>query len=201
MIGCVLLLFTVSSTTHAQDLYFSGNVGLAIPSDSDLDYPGLPGNPEVESDNGLALALAAGYDFGNTRLECELTYQENDLDQAGYAGNDYDLCGDTSSFALLVNGYYDFVNQSRFTPFLSAGVGVAEVKVRDGEVNGTAITDIDDEDRVMAFQFSAGVGIAVSETLTVDVKYRYFGTEDAEIEDADIEYWSSNFYLGLRYVY
>ena len=182
-------------------MYFSGNVGLAIPSDSDIDYPSLPGTPEVEADNGLALALAAGYDFGNTRVECELTYQKNDLDKVSYTGNDYDLCGDASSFALLVNGYYDFVNQSAFTPFLSAGVGIAEVKVRDAEVVGTAITDLDDEDRVMAFQFSAGVGIAVSQTVTVDVKYRYFGTEDPELDDTDAEYWSSNFYLGLRYMY
>ena len=81
MIIAYVVLLSVSSFAYAApELYFSGNVGLAFPSDADFCTPLLAGNPEIESDNGLALAIAAGYDFGLTRIECELAWQKNDLD-------------------------------------------------------------------------------------------------------------------------
>jgi opacity protein-like surface antigen len=46
------------------------------------------------------------------------------------------------------------------------------------------------------------VGYALSEQTTLEVKYRYFATDDAEFEDGDyLEFESHNIYLGVRYTF
>ncbi len=169
-------------------------------SDSDITDSTVPGiTLDIESDTGLALGVAAGYDFGNNiRIEGEIAYQKNDLDKASLLGVDVDLTGDTSSLALLFNGYYDFANESAFTPFISAGLGIAKVEVNDFNVPGSGLPDSNDDDTVFAYQVGAGVGYAVNKKVTLDVKYRYFRTSDPDFDTATAEYSSHNLYAGIR---
>jgi len=44
-----------------------------------------------------------------------------------------------------------------------------------------------------------GGSYAATEQLSIDIQYRFFGTEDPEIDGMDIEYQSHNVMLGLRY--
>jgi hypothetical protein len=39
---------------------------------------------------------------------------------------------------------------------------------------------------------------AVTEKVTIDVKYRYFGTEDSEYDTKKAEFASNNFLFGVR---
>jgi len=192
------LIFPIASS--AKGPYVSGNLGLAMLSDSDITDSTVPGiTLDIESDTGLALGVAAGYDFGNNiRIEGEIAYQKNDLDKASLLGVDVDLTGDTSSLALLFNGYYDFANESAFTPFISAGLGIAKVEVNDFNVPGSGLPDSNDDDTVFAYQVGAGVGYAVNKKVTLDVKYRYFRTSDPDFDTATAEYSSHNLYAGIR---
>lgn len=198
-VGCAMIL-SLSSVAHSAGPYVSGNLGLAVASDSDVTDSTVPATTmEIESDNGLALGVAAGYGFANnTRLEGEIAYQKNDLDKARLLGVDVGLTGDTSSLALLLNGYYDFVNKSPMTPFISAGVGLARVDINDMNVPGSGIPNANDDDTVFAYQLGAGVGCAVSAKVSLDVKYRYLGTSDPEFDTTDVEYSSHNVYAGIR---
>ncbi len=110
------------------------------------------------------------------------------MNRGSLFGVDFPVAGDTSSFALLLNGYYDIVNESKFTPFIGVGVGVAKVEVSFAT----------DDDTVVAYQVGAGVGYAVNEKITLDVKYRYMGTADPEFDTTTIEYSSHNVYAGIR---
>ena len=197
---CAMILSISSIASSAEGPYVSGNLGLAILSDSDVTDSTVPGiTLDIESDSGLALGVAVGYAFGNnTRIEGEIAYQKNDVDKASLLGVDVDLTGDTSSLALLLNGYYDFANESAFTPFISAGLGVAEVEINDFNVPGSGLPSSNDDDTVFAYQVGAGVGYAVNEKVTIDVKYRYFGTSDPDFETTTAEYSSHNFYAGIR---
>lgn len=198
--GCAMLLSFSSIAYSAEGPYVSGNLGLAIASDSDMTDSTDPGiTIDVQSDSGLAFGVAAGYAFGNnTRIEGEIAYQKNDLDKASLLGVDVDLTGDTSSLALLLNGYYDFANESRFTPFIGAGIGFAKVEFNDFNVPGSGVPSSSDDDTVFSYQLGAGVGYAVNDKITLDVKYRYMGTSDPEFDTTTVEYSSHNFYAGIR---
>ncbi len=200
-IACCAMLLSISTIAYsAEGPYVNANLGLAIPSDSDMTDSTLPGiTIDIEADTGLALGVAAGYDFGNNiRLEGEIAYQKNDLDKARLWGVDIDLTGDTSSTAFLLNGYFDFANDSAFTPFISAGLGLAIVEVNDFNVPGSGVPSYNDDDTVFAYQVGVGVGYAVNEKVSVDVKYRYCATSDPEFDTTEIEYSGHNLYAGVR---
>ena len=192
-----LIVFSFSTIVYAEGGYVSGNIGAAILSDIDITDPGEP-TVTLESDMGMALGIALGYGFDNNmRIEGEIAYQKNDIDKIGAFGVSVDANGDTSSLAFLLNGYYDFVNDSALTPFISAGIGYAKVEANDLSIMGVALGS--DDDTVFAYQVGAGVGYAVTEKTTLDLKYRYFGTADPEFDTTEAEYSSHNFYFGIRY--
>jgi len=197
LLNC-LIVFSFFTTAYATGPYVSGNIGLALLTDSDLTDSTAPGvTIELESDMGVALGIALGYSFSNnTRIEGELTYQMNDIDQENMIGVGLAAAGDTSALAFLLNGYYDFVSNSKWTPFISAGIGIAKIEVDDFSVFGTLIGS--DDDTVLAYQVGAGVGYAVNEKVTIDLKYRYFGTSDPKFGTTEAEYSSHNFYFGIR---
>ena len=186
---CLLLFLSSSYAFAADGPYFSVNIGAAFLTDSDISGDGLDG--EIKFDTGLAASAAIGTSIDSFRVEGEISYQKNDIDEVSIDGfGSASLDGDSTAFTLLLNGYYDFSNDSAFTPYLTAGIGYSNVEV---DVEGSS-----DDDNVFAYQLGAGVGYAVSEQATIDLKYRYFATEDLDIDGADVEVASHNIYLGIR---
>ena len=196
---CALVFFFSFPEYSAEVHQESCNIGVAMLSDSDVTDSTIPGiTIDVEYDLGLALGAALGYDFGNTRLEGEISYQKNDFEKASLLWVDVDLTGDITCLSLLMNGYYDFVNNSAFTPYLSAGLGFAKVEVNDLNVPGSGLPNSNDDDTVFAYQVGVGVGYAVNEKVTIDANYRYFATSDPEFDTTEAEFASHNFLFGVR---
>ena len=196
---CVLAFFFSASVYSAEGLYVSGNGGFATASDSDLTDSTVPGTTvNIEFDTGLALGAALGYDFNRFRVEGEISYQTNDVDKIGAQGVFFDATGDATALSFLINGYYDFVNRSAFTPYISAGLGFAQVEFNDLNISGSGFPGSSEDDTVFAYQIGIGVGYAVTEKVTIDVKYRYFGTEDSEYDTTEAEFASNNFLFGVR---
>lgn len=197
-IACCATLLSISTIAYsAEGPYVSGNLGIGIASDSDVTQSGTTGT--FESDKGLALGVAFGYGLGSTRIEGEVAYQKNDLDKISISGiGSATIDGDTSSTAFLLNGYYDFKNESALTPFISAGLGLAKVEVSEITVPGFGPVTSSSDDTVFAYQIGAGVGYAVNEKVTLDVKYRYFATSDPDFDGIEAEYSSHNIYAGVR---
>ena len=197
---CVLAIFFSSSAYSSEGLYVSGNIGFAMLSDSDVTFTTDPGPGfTMEYDTGFAFGGALGYDFNKFRVEGEISYQKNDINKVSAAGGSGDASGDLSSLAFLINGYFDFVNDSAFTPYISAGVGYAKIDMNDFNVAGSGDSNYSDNDSVFAYQVGLGVGYAVTEKVTIDVKYRYFATEDPEFEATELGVASHNFLLGVRF--
>jgi opacity protein-like surface antigen len=188
LICCFLLAF--SSTGLAAETtgpYVSANIGWAMMADGNVSGPGF--SEELEYDSGLTFGGALGNNFGNGRIEGEVAYQTNDIDTTGGDKRD-DL--ETSLLSFMVNGYYDFHNDSAFTPYLTAGIGAAKF-----EIDQTG--DPTEDDTVFAYQFGFGGEFAVSETVSLDCRYRYLGIADAELENKDeFEVASHNITLGVR---
>ncbi len=196
--GCAALLALSSAAWAGPGPYLSMNGGAAILDDGDAKGP--KGTVEMEFDPGLALAGAAGYDFGNNlRMEAEIGYQKNDLERVGLRGGARGTAssGDISSVSGLLNGYYDFVNQSRLTPFVSAGAGVVKVSLSDLNLPGTGFDEGLDGTAV-AWQAGGGLSYAVNYGVAVDLKYRYMDAVDLEVDDAELDYSGHNVYGGIR---
>jgi len=196
---CVLTFFFSTPFCSADGIYVSGDLGFAMASDSDLTDSAVPGiTVNTEFDSGLALGAALGYDFNRFRVEGEISYQKNDVDKIGAQGVSLDATGDATALSFLINGYYDLKNRSAFTPYISAGLGFAQIEFNNIDISGLGFSGSNDEDTVFAYQIGMGIGYAVTEKVTIDVKYRYFGTEDSEYDTTQAEFASNNFLFGVR---
>jgi len=196
---CVLTFFFSAPVYSAEGFYVSGNLGFAMASDSDLTDSTVPGvTVNTEFDTGLTFGAALGYNFSRFRAEGEISYQKNDVDKISAQGVFLDATGDAIALSFLINGYYDFKNNSAFTPYISAGLGFAQIEFNNLNISGLGFSGSGDEDTVFAYQIGIGVGYAVTEKVTIDVKYRYFSTEDSEYDTTEAEFDSNNFLFGVR---
>lgn len=179
--------------------YFSGQLGVSFLTDSDWAEPGY--TETYQFDPGFATSFASGARFGIFRIEGEVGYQTNDMDKikvcsGGDCFTDSFSTGDMSALSFLGNFYIDFINASPVTPFITAGMGVARV-----EANDLGGPGYDYDDTGFAYQVGAGLAFAVNPNLTIDLKYRYFATEDNDFEGANVKFASHNVYGGLRFTF
>lgn len=192
----------ISPAAHAyKGLYGSIGAGLSyMQNERDVSNDGVGGgglvtfDSNADYDNGIGVYTALGYAFGNNwRTELEFSYRNNDIDQidpdgAGFAGiPSGSISGDTTSIAIMLNVLRDFDLGSNFTPYIGGGVGFADV---DHDIVGTAAPGAPTSPfslaygpnkRLFAYQGIAGVGYALAEDLTLDLSYRFFGTEKENV--------------------
>lgn len=192
--------------------YISANIGLAMANDYDVNESDDPSDSNADVfegityKDGLAGGLAIGYDFGNPRIEGEVSYQKNDFDSFNvFSGGKHisiGLSGNVTLLSFLVNGYYDFTNSSSFTPYISGGLGCAKISINDilrddqhqFDEGGTSA-----HDTVFAYQVGTGVEYAITNRVSLDARYRYFAISDAEFkEETKWEFDSHNVLLGIR---
>jgi len=124
-----------------------------------------------------------GYEFaenkyGALRIELEVAYRNNDVDDLQFNTNDQDARGDLSSFSVMINAIHDFKTSSSFKPYVGVGVGFANI---ESDIQYGAVT-IEDEDSVFSYQFIAGVEYAVTEKANIFVDYRLFGAVSSDLE-------------------
>ena len=192
-VSAVICFFLVLPTISfgASDMYGSFNAGLAKSADGNMTISGV-GSAELEYDTSFTVGGAIGYRLGESgdyRVEGEVAYQNNEVDRIGNNSLPFDPGGgvissmEFSMLTFLLNGYIDFNYGSAFSWFFTGGFGFARI---DGEMTVDGVTD-DEDDTVFAYQLGVGAGYAVTETVTLDCKYRYLRTEDFNIEGGHVE--------------
>lgn len=164
---------------QAADHYISGNAGFSWMNDvHDAPENGYDINPDA----GYILTGGIGCDYGNYRLEAELGWMQNAVDEVDGIDS-----GDVNVISLMANGYYDF-DMYGVMPFITAGIGAAQVQFDD-------LLDDDVNEGAFAYQIGAGVGFEVADNMTIDARYRYFATTEF-LEDTTLG--SHTALLGLR---
>jgi opacity protein-like surface antigen len=209
-----------------SDTKYKNSVDTEYNSD-DPDYVWIYSNNDQTKSIYPTISAALGYDFSaispvNVRAELEYTYKsktkyqpetyETYGDYAGVIGIDYEHYAaiNTSSIksqSLMLNGYYDFKNTSKFTPYLSAGVGFTHIKnTQTDTIHHTNASDSDNQ-----FTWSAGIGVnyAISQNVGLDLSYRYVdaGKYDFTFTHTDgviptntkFKLESNEYLLGIRY--
>ena len=180
--------------------------GYPVDIDSDGDVtittaPLFPGAPALTTDipidisldaeTGFGLSGAAGYRFDDARIELEIAYNNNNVE--GITVNDLDeipLDGDIESFQFMLNGYYDVPTQSRFSPYIGGGIGVATLTVDDVEVDvpGLGNLALDDTGASFVFQVKAGVGYEISDRASAFLGYRLYGLPGQNFEAFEADF-------------
>lgn len=204
LMAIVAAALLLGLNTASAQVYIEGHGGLNIAFDSDIDDP-VDVFESISYDPGFAVGGAVGYQLSpNWRIEGEITYRRNEVDEFETSGGHFNAKGDVDSLAFMANGFYDFANSTAWTPYIGVGLGAAVVSFNDIEVGGGTL--IDDEDTVFAFQFGGGVAFEFTPGASLTFDYRLFGTTDAEVtdefgDDDDISYLNSSVWLGLRFAF
>ena len=183
-----------ASNTPSPDL--SGIVPPGTTVDIDI-------NTTVDRKLGGAVLGAVGYGFSNgIRIEAEVGYRINGLDTMtidsvdiaitppGVGGSipigiGTQLNGNTDVLSFMANVAYDFTTDMGIRPYVGVGAGVA-LLFTDASLTVPIIGDIsliDDTAVAFAYQAMAGVDYPISESWTVGLEYRFFGTLSPDFED------------------
>jgi opacity protein-like surface antigen len=189
----------IASVASAEGYFGIGGMGVFL-EDSDLsglnDLDLINESVEISYDTGWGAMILAGIEGDLFRLEGEVAYRDNDIDEveiSGFTGEVDD--GDIQAVSGMINPYLQ-VDLGGFRPFVGAGAGAANIEV---DINGN-----ENDDDVFAYQGIVGIAIPAGAT-TIDIGYRYFATDDPEFEIDDSnrgvegEYKSHNVYVAFRF--
>ncbi len=198
---CLVSIFFPAIVFGANGLYLGANFGVVLLDDSDVTDSTMPFDMGMEFsfDPGWTIGAAVGYQINNFRVEGEISYEQCDVDQTTALGVSFDSTGDVTGTAFMLNGYYDFKNESAFIPYVGAGLGYANVEINDYNIPGSGVADYSADDSVFAYQFGVGIGYAINEKVTLDLKYRYFATDDPEFDTSEVEISGQKICLGVKY--
>jgi len=218
-----------SDNTGATSADFQTGNGGAIPAGTPI-ASGTSVGWKTEFDNGTSYSAAIGYRYTpSLRAEVQLTNSKSDvdthksvtlgggsidgLDAAALTGSADTLGvtvadvvadgrGDIKTTAIFLNGYYDFTNESPFTPYVGAGLGYAKTDVTF-KPSGVGI--IDDNDSGLAYQVMAGLTYEFGERWDVFGQYTYRSVEDGKYNvdlfpaQLEVENKSNLIEVGVRY--
>jgi opacity protein-like surface antigen len=168
-IPVAVLGFTGAASAQSQPGYYvSGEGGVSLLPNLQLKSGGT--TPHENFDTGYAYGGAVGYDMGNgARVELDALHQQSSLSSiSGTPAN-----GHLQSTSLMVNGQYDLMQGTKFTPYVGVGVGTQNV--------GASINGAHDSDWKPAYQAEAGLRTNISDKVSVFGEYRFSQSEAADL--------------------
>ncbi|MCR6632693.1 MAG: OmpA family protein [Magnetospirillum sp.] len=172
-------LFAAAALTIAAPAV--ANAQWYVGLDAGANYLEDPGVANSDSDWGWVGLGQVGYNFGGPKVEFEVGYRDNDS---------------ISSWSTMVNGIYEFLPNSKWHPFLGAGIGWAWL---DGDFGGPAANNSDNQ---FAYQGIAGVSYDVDANWALKAQYRYFATLDSDLgpaNDHNADYSNHSILVGFTY--
>ncbi|MDR3320486.1 MAG: outer membrane beta-barrel protein [Desulfovibrio sp.] len=164
----------------------------------------------------LGGGLAAGYDFWPqqmipVRAEIEFVLRGNSEKSWSSNGkNVTDIKGTWNNSTIFANFFWDFHNNTTFTPYIGVGLGMAF------NYTGYDYTDYDStrysmDDHFTNFAWNAGAGVAFNfnDSFALDLAYRFVGLGYNEVSTSikgskakvSNDPYNNEFLLGLRFMF
>lgn len=164
---------TPAAMASTPGYYFSGLAGASLlPSLGYKDSTGL--KTSADFDDGYVFGGAFGYDTGNGwRYEVDSLYQLSGIDSFGASPS----TGHLSSSSLMFNTTFDLTQNTLFTPYLGAGIGLQDA---GGEINGFS-----GHRWKPAYQLEGGLRYDISPDVSLFGEYRFSQSEAARLSDAN----------------
>ena len=229
-------ILSTSSFAYADSgLYTSLKAGVSDTKFEDYKLDLADGNDSLvfkhkDADETIYpnISAAIGFDFSkvskvNARAELEYTYKDkatfapnissaifNGVEVQAPEGIPSFLVNELRTQSLMLNGYYDFKNKSKFTPYLSAGVGVSRIENKvsiNPEAFGTSENITTDTNNNFTWTAGAGVAYKVTENVALDLAYRYVDAGETDVSQSfegaklknTADLVSHDYSLGVRY--
>ena len=182
-----------------------------------------PMDESFDGGSGILAGLSVGYRLGNFRAEGEYFYRNTNSESTDVpsqgdwrptqaTGYDHvqDAVDDVLSHNFFANLYYDYHSDSKFTPYVGIGIGLAQVSVAyrtlwqrssnleninvfpkpEGDelnqkfVNLLTYDQAKMSDTLFGYQVLVGVDYQVSEPVSIGLKFRYADFGEFEDESA-----------------
>ena len=208
---CALAFPNIASAGNG--MYLAPKFMMAFQNTGTVERSGMSGFG-IDKYNQFTLggAFAVGYDFWPQnmlplRIELEGALRGNsEKEWNGHNGSAKETFNATTLFG---NVYYDFHNESAFTPYVGAGLGFAfnyfGIDTHDdlGRNRGSQ-----DERRTnFAWNVGGGVAFAVNDQVSIDAQYRYVDLGYTEVssnyggesQSVGIRPYNHEIMLGLRW--
>jgi len=167
-----------------------------------------------DSELGLAILGAVGhYLTDGIRIEAEISWRRNTVDTLKFSGNfsglrfseSINVKSSLSNLAGMVNVAYNWNITPRFRPFVLAGVGWSRVTIELDAIDIVGLrvpVDLDDSKDTFAYQGGVGIDYALTDTVSVDVGYRFFGTPTVDFGGTDeVNNVNHTGLIGLTYAF
>lgn len=173
--------------------------------------PGVASANSFDLSTGFLGGFSVGYALDRFRVEFEYLNRSHGGDSslwplsAGFLAETSDIdppserISDFSAHQFFVNAYYDFLNNSRWTPYVGAGVGWARTSLdyqarflrktiaqgypadEPQAAAGTlSLLNTELTDTLFGFQFLGGLDYALTEKVSIGMKARWASFQDLE---------------------
>lgn len=180
--------------------FIGGNALVNSRASDDQDF-------SITFDKALQGSTVFGWDFepgnpvGEGRIELEYTRRSNPLDQEKFVNGSFKGGGSVNSDSLLLNCFGVYHDNGRFSPYVGVGIGAARIEASDLQVSGFPMGR--GSAVAFAYQVGAGVDVALTDHLNLDLGYRFFSSTRPTFTEVDgrkfdMDYSSHSAVLGLR---
>lgn len=173
------IAISLCGQAHASEGWY-GRADIGHSTGGDMFFSTSGGSVTIDMEDGWSQSVGGGYAFSNgVRIEGEISRRANDLEPLVDNLDE----GDITATAGTLNVFFDFNRDGRIQPYVGAGLGFANLDL--DAYNAANPEVIHDSDSVMSYQLMVGVGIVLSEQLTLDIGYRHFEASDLEFDGTD----------------
>jgi OmpA-OmpF porin, OOP family len=210
-------LVAAAGAARAETPGWYVGIGGGYAGSADPDIGTHPdGNPYFKQDHlqdGWGVLGNVGYSWGTFKLEGELGYRSMDFNAmdfpsgAGFVHTP--ASGSMTNLDGMVNGYWIILPNSRWSPYLGAGVGVADIGLNSFAVtpaHSKTIQLANGSDAEPAFQGIAGISYYINPAWSLGLEYRYFGimqdatfTRTGQSSTMKADYGSQNVFVNIAY--
>lgn len=196
-----LFLLLSAGTAHALEGrgYAGGALGMFLPIESSVTGNFVPRDSKLTFNPGLAVLLQGGYQFANGfRAEGEASYRRLSSEELHTNGRIAPADSSITSYSLMANFYYDFLTRTVISPYLGAGVGVAQTRFGEASSNGNVLWT-KDRDVTVAYQGIAGFACRISDDTSLDFVYHHFAIPRLHFKTLSAEFRGINLFVGIRH--
>ena len=202
----LVLLCVFITPALAQEKHWHISLKGGVNAGPTADAVGQGASATIDTEAGWVGIYAMGYTFKKIRVEGEIALRENSADTATLGGGlAFQSTGTSSApvdgrilnLSYMVNGIYEFGgDQMRLRPFILGGVGFSRVKAILNRI-GEQPYGFEDKTTTFAYQFGAGLEYPMTESLAIEVSYRFFGTPTVTFDDVDVTNTHHSGLVGL----
>lgn len=181
--------------------YIGGNMLMDAEGSGNQGSFSLEFNPALQGSAVLGWDLEPGNPVGEGRIELEYTRRSNQVDQMKFTDGSFKGSGDLTADSLLLNLFGVFRDNRPWSPYAGVGIGAARIEASDLKVSGNPMGS--GSAIVFAYQLGAGLDLALTDNLILDLGYRFFSSTKPRFNEVngqkfDVDYMSHNAILGLR---